>query len=601
MNKKRCITILMLTILVLDLLFITGNVFALPINWVTVDDFDDCLIDDTSGNNSYYNWSRTSGSHFIIDGSEEPGGDKYLQVGYNSDASPNTDEGYFNYTLNYFGFYDRFKGYASSTTVDSTNTGTVFYNWYNTSNEIVVKMKVYWMDYYWGSGALDHYTQVYYMNSQDTWVKIYDSGYQTTFYEYYISWQYHSDNILQYKVYDSTPNRIAIANATGLIGGDEYISKEQFNCSNRTIVCQLDVATEGYTGFRIYSHGYIDETIYGEDTYPELDGVIIETYLYDTWITGVPDIPLGATATFRFSLIGDDGCRACISICNETQTLLWVCTLDDTYTLYYTFNKLGDFYLNIIDPVYYPDGYDAETNFTVFDGGMPDFDAIYGQFYVQFYTTGEPCYYIDGMNPKIVYKLNDSVNFTSVDDRFYIDIYQFWAMGETRLYTTIKYMGDESIGDTISGIDLYNQYEYEIRVFNATKNPDGTYKRDEQVYTSMIMTPCADLNNNGIPDEYEDYVPDDDDEEDDDTEWVGIPNEVWGGIIGLFIVFFLLIFPTLISRNWRNKLPKEVNIFSGMIGVIGCTIFGLFDLVVIFFIALILVAYIVLRVKKIIG
>ena len=149
--------------------------------------------------------------------------------------------------------------------------------------------------------------------------------------------------------------------------------------------------------------------------------------------------------------------------------------------------------------------------------------------------------------------------------------------------------------------------------------------------------PDDDIDSDGIPDEYDndidgDGIPNDEDndidgdgipnDEDDtpygdgytdypiDTEpdvsdtdddfFLGLPMTMWGTIFGVAIVLLMFIVPTLISQNFRHPVPKEVNILSGLVGVIGCTIFGLFELWVIFIFALLISAFVIAKVKRII-
>jgi len=83
-----------------------------------------------------------------------------------------------------------------------------------------------------------------------------------------------------------------------------------------------------------------------------------------------------------------------------------------------------------------------------------------------------------------------------------------------------------------------------------------------------------------------------------DNIFIGIPVSTWYAVFGVGMCLFFFILPSLVSQNFRHPIPKEVNIFSGVIGVVGCTLFGLFPLWILFIFALLIVAFVILKVKR---
>jgi len=271
------ILIIILTFLLTISFSFTEPILAgdFPAEFNELTDFDEFLIDDTDGESGAFTFNKTSGDNWKIDGSEEPEGDKYLLAGNQDDA-----EGWFNYTAGVkLGYYVKAQAFLTASSVCSNTQYTTFFNWYNSSENITVKFKWYSEDYYWGSGSNDHTTRLYYMNSAESWVEIYEAYRQPSFYIYTFSWQYYTDNILQYRVYDDDWELLAIENATALIGGDEYTGEDQFNCSNMTFNTNYyESCSEGSGWFRAYEYGFIEE---------ELD---LPDYFY-------PDSDLGARCT----------------------------------------------------------------------------------------------------------------------------------------------------------------------------------------------------------------------------------------------------------------------------------------------------------------
>lgn len=82
-------------------------------------------------------------------------------------------------------------------------------------------------------------------------------------------------------------------------------------------------------------------------------------------------------------------------------------------------------------------------------------------------------------------------------------------------------------------------------------------------------------------------------------EMFGMPGSVWWTIVGLCITMFFFFLPSLVSQNFRHPIPKEVNIFCGTGGLIACVLFGFFPIWVVFVYALLIVVYIVLKIRKV--
>lgn len=260
---------------------------------------------------------------------------------------------------------------------------------------------------------------------------------------------------------------------------------------------------------------------------------------------GTQNVCRGLRTRFEVTGIGEQNFRFCINITDPNDELIYtVCSLTESYVFYQTYFETGNYTLGVYDPLYMEDGYSEMYQFEVIDCGTINY-SDYGDFFAEFYTDGDPCYYNDGSYPEVVIYLNDITNYSTDDGRYIIDFYEMWALNETRVGSFTAYNGTDIYQQTIYQFAMSSIYAYEIRVYNCTST-GGVYARDERIYTSFQVMPCGDFDGDGIPDNEDDtpYGEDEDEEEDDggitgDTDLqilVGL-----GVTIGLGIVVAVLL------------------------------------------------------------
>jgi len=226
MNMKKIALIMILIFLFADIIAV--NTVSSASGTVLVTDWDEFLVGDTSGTNSYFSWGKVgSGEDFNIIGSAEPTGNRYLEIIQHS----STDEakecnGYFNLSgTSANGFMLDTKVSASYSSADGRAYAE--YSFKNTSGTTVVKIKD---EAHATAGTTGTYIQ--YEDYTGSYQSLYSGDNNE---EYYISWTYYTDNIIQYKVYNDSLVTLVTVNDTGLISGAEYTDETQFDCSNCTI------------------------------------------------------------------------------------------------------------------------------------------------------------------------------------------------------------------------------------------------------------------------------------------------------------------------------------------------------------------------------
>lgn len=197
--------------------------FSIPVSMgasgtALITDWDDFLIGVTSGSNSFFEWEKTDGIKFIIEGSAEPTGDRYLTVMYytGTDESKNSN-GYFNFTSSANGFRMQHKGTADYYMADGVTS--ISYTFRNTTGVDVVSVRLY-------NENGDSLSQ--YKDYNDDWHTI-DTT--TDNHILNLSWNYYTDNTIQYIVTNESGGQIGIVNATGLLSGAEFTNESQFLCS----------------------------------------------------------------------------------------------------------------------------------------------------------------------------------------------------------------------------------------------------------------------------------------------------------------------------------------------------------------------------------
>lgn len=520
MKNKILIYILFFSFILL-LLPVSQNILAIPNNYVKLSDFDDFVFGSSSGSDSYIGYERKDGDHFNIQGSV---GDYYLYLkGYES--NPEEDIGFINSSSNFSGFYVYTDGYSHDSYHSSYHY--TYFEWKNsTNNETVVKMM-----------RKDHASATnneigYYLGG--TYYKLWTI---TRSEEYYIGWIFSNQNIIYYFVYDESWNLLKGQLAIGFNSSQT----SEGNYTVNSLYVYNSFSGESYPGYigwcKIDNYGYIQLDIYGEDSFPELFGVVSRVYINGKWVYGLPDICVGGTVGFEFTAIGEEGCRMCICIGENApmgESIFYECSESETISFYHTFNENKSYEILIWDYFNYPDGYNAEWYFDAYTCGMPDYDDIFGNFYAEFYTTGSKCYYLDGDNPGLIYHFNDSTNYSTTDGTYILKIYSLNDVNGTCLYTTYVHHGDKQINRIIEGIRMFHTNDYIIRIYNTTKGVT-TYLQYKLIYESNTTSCCQDSNNNDIADIFEDL---DEDEDEDETNYkvlVGL-----GVTIGIGVMIAML-------------------------------------------------------------
>ena len=466
---------------------IFGNVVsALPSNWVELDDFDGYNIDDVNGTNGnfVFNCTLNVGTSWAIKGSAEPGGDKYLRTDYNGDDT----QGWFNITNNgYYGYYICLKMHNPS--LDT-------YTFYNQTNVEIIDFKT------------DIDEKVYYKDSAGNYQLIYDGVVDTI---YYVSWQYYTENVIQYKIYDSNFVLKAITNGTGLIKGIDYTNKSQFNSSTMFINAHSSYAGE-FT--YIYEYGYISEDLEFEYGDCGIDGVVFWT----NGILGLKDVVTGAIANYQLDVYSsgvDTGVNIRIYYpFNELAfyTTFWTDESPETVYFYYDFKShypTGEWYFQIWD----------YCDFTMFGNYSFNASSYLNEDVEEIWFNGDPFaefdrltkyYYFDGDPVRFWYWLpfNSSASNIYEDYCYGIVLYRDSLYVKSAVFT-MNDLNRTTLVDALYG-EFPGEGNYYLQIYNLSSSSSrsgfgvSSIIGYPLVYTSDMMyvyDRSSDGDDDGVPDD----------------------------------------------------------------------------------------------------
>jgi len=304
--KKQMIIIFTLILSLMFILPVDTTVMAAPLNWVELDDFDSYNCDDTSGVNGELSWEVVSGAGDIT-GDCDVGGDKYFRV-----FSPGSNLVYFNTTSYHTGYYIK----------EETTGFHCDFRWYNDTGEPMIRF------------VHDLGNYIYYSSTGAVHME-YSGSVE------YFSWQWYTENIIQYKLYDIDFNVLCTYNDTCLLSGLESYDDETYKSNTMTIVATIHPPAES---FRFYEYGYIDEDIESPTDLPEVTGVIVSM----GESVGVKGCPVNTFMPFGIITVGDSGRRGRFSLTDPYGDIV---AFDDFFmtatTFYARLDKIGLYTLKV--------------------------------------------------------------------------------------------------------------------------------------------------------------------------------------------------------------------------------------------------------------
>jgi len=483
--KKQMIIIFTL---ILSLAFIlpVDTAMAAPLNWVELDDFDSYNCDDTYGVNGELSWEVVSGDGDIT-GDCDVGGDKYLKV-----VGVGANLAYFNTTSYHTGYYVKMGGGSRSSVV----------YWYNDTGEPMIK-------FVRDGGVFRYYSST----------GVESMSYSGT--AKYLSWQWYTENVIQYKLYDEDFDVLCTYNDTCLISGLESYDDETYK--SNTMKMTPNFISHG-TFFRFYEYGYIDEDLESPTDLPEVDGVIVSM----GESVGVRDCPVNTFMPFGIITVGDSGRRGGFSLTDPYGDIV---AFDDFFmtatTFYARLDKIGLYTLKVWD-FYRPLTNYWNSSFTVYADDVYEFyNESYpdNENFFEWYKSGVQCEYGVGDKAFAIYRFNDSF-LDTLTSPTHISNYrvQIWHNG-LNVY-------DEGIlpSDNISILQLNYAFPedglYTLRLYNLSWS-DLEIIPDTLLYHSSELSVCelsvdVDPDMDGIPGESGDDEDFDDDEDFYDDDDAGI-------------------------------------------------------------------------------
>ena len=215
---------------------------------------------------------------------------------------------------------------------------------------------------------------------------------------------------------------------------------------------------------------------------------------------------------------------------------------------------------------------------------MPDVTAKVGT--TSYFTTGTPSDNVElsGLeyNDLTYQSVNISVTQTT-DDAYMADKYSRVYINLHNLNTGVN-MGQFMVNDTVDGVighdwtnlDDETEYRYSavIAVYWDSNQTLAYFEATIEKYFTTLESPTG------------------------EEEFLGYSMDIWNTIFCLGVVMFFFILPTLITKDLKKPIPKEVNIMFGFLAVIGLTLFGFLPVWLMFIFALILVVFIILKLKR---
>jgi hypothetical protein len=251
---KKIISIVAIFLLIINFNLVQ-NVHAdeNPSGFIKLDDFDSYLIDDRSGCTEGFCWETVEGSDGLIVGNAEPGGDKYLLFGYKGTVATHSlnadgETIWFNSTYSHTGYYTKHIH-------ENPHECICYYDFVNDAGDDVVRLKV---------GKAGHYydNQFYYYNS-NSWKTI-GANANTK----YMSWNYYTDNVIQYSIYDGNFDLQNVINDTAC--NTSLTDRTDYEVSDCKIHATGSGSVDKY--HIIHEYGYMGEELeYEQEGEGEID------------------------------------------------------------------------------------------------------------------------------------------------------------------------------------------------------------------------------------------------------------------------------------------------------------------------------------------
>jgi glutaredoxin-related protein len=553
---------------------------------------------ETSGSGSYFNWSSDKTTNFFIEDSHAFS--NRVLKGFSGGNGQNYNC-WFNMTKDL--------GYVSSISmlldfdISDPGSGADFHAiiFYNNGTE-VLNIPI------WQSTSGTYYDDIKFKDATDTVTMIKAN---------ICSW---NSGKIYLKISHKTGNEM------------NYTVINQANSSDYTTVngsCRTVANWSTFDQIKVYIDGtfnggsyviWIDDIVINqneneESGLPEVTGAIV----WHNGNLGVQDVLVGSSNIYVVNTTGDVGRKARCTISDpDGKTVLNMLIIRANESFFKTYGKIGT-YTMIISDFYHPyDNYWISTFDVESDDIIDYYESEYGDFYVEFYNTGENCYYEVGMRPKIVYKVNDTYINAG---QFLPPVTPFYQLEIVKSDNVVVYTAQIRSNDTVD--ILWPEYvfgmpvEYVLRLWNMTYAESGGfmyYAKKDIVWESYPARVCPegssdteDTDNDGIPNEI-DNAPNDWNPDQADTDEDGIPDVIdpqptvpnqppedfghglfpkidgaLGAILGMCITIACLIIPLLIGGQVGADVPMLAYAISGGIGIAVSTILGLFPSWIIFF------------------
>jgi len=542
-----------------------------------IENFESYDEGDTSGSNQYVSWERVQGDDGKIDYHD------YYKLGVQSLLFDGTFEGTTSEIvwINLTEDYEYIGKIAINVFIDELYKGGgaphsyLNYECYTGNGTLVLKYG-FKLD-----ASTNKFTAYYWDNSENYNyhdLETYSQDYEKN---YWFNVSHIEGNIMNYTVFNYHNNGFEWGQNDSCYTVADWESiksiriemNDENGDTNSGIQCNVDEITISFQG-------------YGYEGNPSVSGVSMEINGNEN----IDEICYGTTAGFKFTVTGDVGSSACVYVTDPNGNNVFSgCTFNPTtstgtLSFYKIMNILGEYTVKVVDS-YSPLITIVSDSFTVVDCGGMNFTSIYGDFYAEFYQDGSLCYYTTGDNPEICYYFNDIENYTTYNNRYYLDIYRISGLSETLVYSSLVLNNTFDWKHSISSVVLSDAFVYVIRAYNTTDGGFGTYDRNTIIYTSTILEPCmaGDSDGDGVPDAV-DIV--------NDYNFSGLPqlDPFLGAIVGLIVTLMLTLMPIILVAAIESQTKLNINVppalyaLTGSMGVVVSVVFGWFPQWVIFFI-----------------
>lgn len=411
----------------------------------------------------------------------------------------------------------------------------------------------------------------------------------------YFRWYWVNNQTVNYSMTNYNGNTWSFTDTPANITDDNYVIDFIVINTNTAGVFYLDDIIVGY------DYGFDDDYYYAYPTVVNAD-VFTQTF------KGVLPVHVGAIIRYDVIINGSDGCKAIITIRDSTGNYIFDRILlkgTNTFWVNYPLDSpFGTYQMRIFDTNLLSDTWNGMfEEFYVYSliNQQENYTSLYGDAFIEFMYNDIECYYGLNDHPSIIYRLSQD----DPSDGTYMYFYDI--IHNEKIVYTGQIKATVPTPDYIFNIfevpyDFKYEGDYFIYLYDTVEAGSGSsYVKNSLVYTSMVLTVChsgVGDGEGGIEEEDTDF-PSGYDREDEIIPDSGLTFEMLAFFVGLGICFILLISPSLISRNWLNKMPKEVNIVSCIIGVIGCSLFGLFPIYTIYILGLLFVIILIGKIHKI--